>query len=47
LGWRPKLDLPTTLEWIIEWTRRYQAGEGMLDTSLADIERYMAISASD
>lgn len=44
LGWRPKLDLPTTLEWIVDWTRRYQAGEDMRRVSLEDIERFMAIS---
>jgi CDP-glucose 4,6-dehydratase len=24
LGWRPKLDLATTLDWIVEWYRTYQ-----------------------
>lgn len=26
LDWRPKTRLPTTLEWIVEWYREYQAG---------------------
>lgn len=43
LGWRPKLDLRTTLQWIVEWTRRYQAGEDMRRVTLDDIERFMAI----
>jgi CDP-glucose 4,6-dehydratase len=43
LGWRPKLDLDTTLQWIVDWTRRYQAGDDMRKVSLADIERFMAI----
>ena len=43
LGWRPKLDLPTTLDWIVKWTRRYQAGDDMRKVSVADIERFMSI----
>ena len=44
LGWRPKLDLRTTLEWIVDWTRAYERGENVRDVSLADIHRFMAIS---
>jgi CDP-glucose 4,6-dehydratase len=44
LMWRPKLDLNTTLAWIVDWTRRYQAGDDMRRTSVADIERFMNIS---
>jgi CDP-glucose 4,6-dehydratase len=43
LGWRPKLDLPTTLRWIVDWTRAYQQGRDIREVSIADIERYMAI----
>lgn len=43
LGWRPKLDLPTTLEWIVAWTRAYQRGEDTRAVTLADIDRFMAI----
>lgn len=43
LGWRPKLDLPTTLDWIAKWTRRYQAGDDMRRVSLAEIEAFMRI----
>jgi CDP-glucose 4,6-dehydratase len=43
LGWRPKLDLPTTLDWIVKWTRRYEAGDDMRKVSVADIERFMKI----
>lgn len=43
LMWRPKLDLNTTLAWIVDWTRRYQAGDDMRRTSVADIERFMNI----
>jgi CDP-glucose 4,6-dehydratase len=44
LGWRPKLDLKTTLRWIVDWTRRYQAGDDMREVSLADIQRFMTIT---
>lgn len=44
LRWRPKLSLETTLSWIVDWTRRYQAGDSMLDVSLRDIDRFMAIT---
>lgn len=44
LGWRPKLSLQTTLSWIVDWTRRYQAGGNMLEVSLRDIDRFMAIT---
>jgi CDP-glucose 4,6-dehydratase len=44
LAWRPKLDLNTTLAWIVDWTRRYQAGDDMRKTSVADIERFMNIN---
>jgi CDP-glucose 4,6-dehydratase len=43
LGWRPKLDLITTLEWIVAWFRRFQAGEDLRQVSLEDIDRFMAI----
>ena len=47
LGWRPKLDLPTTLEWIIDWTRRYESGDDMYAVSIAEIDKFMAISVDD
>ncbi len=43
LGWRPKLDLETTLEWIVTWYRRYEAGEDMRDECLTEIQRFMAL----
>ena len=45
LGWRPKLDLDTTLAWIVDWTRRYQNGADMRAVTLQDIERFMAIQS--
>lgn len=43
LDWWPKLDLETTLQWIVEWFRAYQSGEDVREVSLRDIERFMAI----
>jgi len=43
LGWRPKLDLETTLEWIVNWYRRYEAGEDVRDECLTEIRRFMAL----
>lgn len=43
LRWQPKLDLETTLSWIVEWTRQYQAGADMRQVTLAEIDRFAAI----
>jgi CDP-glucose 4,6-dehydratase len=43
LGWRPKLDLETTLEWVVNWYKRYEAGEDARDECLKEIRRFMAI----
>lgn len=47
LGWRPKLDLETTLEWIVDWTRQYEAGEDMRAVTLAEIDRFAAMRCED
>jgi CDP-glucose 4,6-dehydratase len=44
LGWRPKLDLPTTLDWIVQWTRAYEKKADMRAVTLAEIQRFMAIA---
>ena len=44
LGWRPKLDLETTLAWIVEWTRRFEAGEDAREACLDAIRRYEEIA---
>jgi CDP-glucose 4,6-dehydratase len=46
LGWRPKLDLPTTLDWIVKWTRKYEAGEDMRKVCTEEIARFMAIDTT-
>jgi CDP-glucose 4,6-dehydratase len=43
LQWQPKLDLETTLRWIVDWTRQYQAGADMREVTYADIDRFAAI----
>lgn len=43
LGWRPKLNLETTLDWIVDWFRRYQRGDDPREVCFEEIERFMAI----
>lgn len=43
LGWRPKLDLETTLAWIVDWFRRHQRGEDARALCAHEIERFMQI----
>lgn len=45
LGWAPKLDLETTLQWIVDWTKFYQKGGGMKAFTLSQIERFAALPA--
>ncbi len=45
LGWRPKLDLETTLEWIVEWFQRYRRGDDAREIVINEIERFMAINS--
>ena len=40
LGWSPKLDLSTALEWVVEWYRGYQDNENMRHLTEAQIARY-------
>jgi CDP-glucose 4,6-dehydratase len=44
LGWRPKLELEMTLASIVEWFRRYQAGNDTREVCLSEIRRFMAIA---
>ncbi len=47
VGWRPKLDLPTTLEWIVKWTQEYEKGSDMRQVTLDEIERFMQLRPID
>ena len=41
LGWAPKLDLDTTLRWIVEWTQVHHSGGDARAQTLAQIRRFM------
>lgn len=43
LGWHPRLDLDTTLEWIIEWHAARLEGRPVREVSTDQIKRYEAI----
>ncbi len=45
LGWGPKLDLPTTLRWIVEWYKAYQAKGDMRGITEGQIRAFMKRSA--
>lgn len=47
LGWRPKLDLDTTLRWIVDWTRQYQQGADMRNVTQVEIDRFAALQPAD
>jgi CDP-glucose 4,6-dehydratase len=40
LGWSPKLDLSTTLEWIVEWYKSYQQKTDLRSLVENEIERF-------
>jgi CDP-glucose 4,6-dehydratase len=40
LGWQPRLNIETALEWTAEWHRRWQQGAEMQKETLAEIARY-------
>jgi CDP-glucose 4,6-dehydratase len=44
LGWNPLLPLPLALGWIVEWYRACKAGADLRKITLAQIERYEALS---
>jgi CDP-glucose 4,6-dehydratase len=44
LGWKPKLDLKTTLTWIVDWTKAFQAGEDMRCFTQQQIQKFMALA---
>jgi CDP-glucose 4,6-dehydratase len=46
LGWRPRLNLETALEWTLQWYRQWQAGVDMAGESRQQITRYEALGAA-
>jgi CDP-glucose 4,6-dehydratase len=43
LNWQPVLPLETSLEWIVEWYKAYEAGKDLRKVTSAQIERYESI----
>jgi len=43
LGWSPALDLPTALDWIVEWYRAFQHGDDVRAVTESQIVRYESI----
>ncbi|HJZ13555.1 MAG TPA: PAS domain S-box protein, partial [Acidobacteriota bacterium] len=41
LGWRPALDLKTSLSWIVEWVKCFQKGANMRAVTEAQIRKYV------
>jgi CDP-glucose 4,6-dehydratase len=44
LGWRPALDLRTSLSWIVEWVKGLQEGANMRSVTEAQIRKYIEIT---
>ncbi|ADW67230.1 CDP-glucose 4,6-dehydratase [Granulicella tundricola] len=44
LNWKPRLGLPTALDWLISWYRAHAAGEEMQAFTLAQIHSYEGLS---
>jgi CDP-glucose 4,6-dehydratase len=45
LGWRPKWDVETALNKVIQWTKQYQDGEDIRNTCHQQIDEYIASPA--
>ena len=43
LGWAPKIDIETALEWTVEWYRAYQHGENMRRVTENQIAHYESL----
>jgi hypothetical protein len=43
LHWRPALDLPTVLDWIVEWHRAFQTNADLRAVTEAQIDRYESL----
>ena len=44
LGWHPRLDLGTAIDWTIDWYRRHARGDDMREATLAQLRAYEAIA---
>lgn len=45
LNWKPVLDLPTVLDWIVEWYKAYESGADVRVVTEGQIERYQSMVA--
>ena len=43
LGWQPRLELETTLDWLVDWYQAQLAGKDMRSFTLSQIENYQAL----
>jgi CDP-glucose 4,6-dehydratase len=43
LDWEPKLDLPTALAWIVDWTKAWHQGDDMKQKSQSQIQQFIEI----
>jgi len=44
LQWKPKMELSTTLQWIVEWYKAYNGGKDMGDFTVGQIDCYEKIT---
>lgn len=44
LNWAPKLDLATTLQWVVEWYKGYNENKNIADLTRGQIEAYQNLS---
>ena len=44
LGWRPRLDLGTALDWIVEWTQGYRMKSDLRRLTERQIARYESLA---
>jgi CDP-glucose 4,6-dehydratase len=45
LEWAPKLDLETTLQWIVDWARTHETSADIREFTLSQIQSFMALPA--
>jgi CDP-glucose 4,6-dehydratase len=47
LDWHPQLDLKTSLEWIVDWTKAHQRGNDMQVYTKQQIQQFMKLGLED
>lgn len=45
LDWQPKLDLPTALDWIVEWTKAWYQGDDMKQKTQSQIQQFRELAS--